>query len=175
MKSGDISVFRQVICPVICGAVWAAVSVASEAPEFSQVQERRPELIWSKKLDPKLRDSLDAYEQHKPLPNGVPYGSIIRKLRLDRLCTDQIEAWAKGHGCARKNDVTKSTENGIPILDPSGKPIPLVEFLCQDGGVVRMKPKGDPTSAKNPKPNAVKAMRYFGVENIRASTMKHSK
>ena len=27
-----------------------------------------------------------------------------------------------------------------------------------------MKPKGDPTNAKNPKPNAVKAMRYFGVE-----------
>jgi hypothetical protein len=149
---------------VLLAILWTSIAIGSEAPEFSQVQERRPELIWGKVLDPKLRESLDAYEQHKPLPNGVAYGSIIRKLRLDRLCKDQIESWAQGHGCARKDDVVKNSEDNIPILDHAGKPIPLIEFLCQDGGVVRMKPKGDPTSKKNTKPNTVKAMRFYGVE-----------
>ena len=141
----------------------SAPAYTVDAPNFSQVQERRPELIWAKDLTPALRASLDAYRGHKTLSNGVEYGSVIRSLNLAPLCVSEIENWANEHACKRQDDVIKSAKDNQPLHDAQGKTIPLVSFLCPDGGVIRMKPEGDPTQPKNSHPNAVKAMRFFGV------------
>jgi hypothetical protein len=141
-----------------------SMALAGDAPHFAGVMERRPEAIWAQSISKQLRESVEAFQQHKKLPNGVVYGSTIRDLNLTRTCEEDIFAWAKKHGCSRKNDFIKNPADNSPRLDARGKTIPLVSLLCKDGGVIRLKPEGDPTYKKNPDPNAVKAMRFFGVD-----------
>lgn len=137
-------------------------ALAADAPRFSQVQERSPESIWAAKISPKLRSSLEAYQQHKKLKNGTEYGSLIRSLDLGKVCASQIVAWATEHSCIRENELVRSPKDNLPLHGANGKVIKMVAFLCPDGSVIRMKPYGDPSQPKNSEPNAVKAMRFFG-------------
>jgi hypothetical protein len=149
----------------LCYMLWGiAVCAGVSAPRFSQVQERRPELIWAKSISPALTQSLHAYQQRQKLANGVAYGSVIRSLDISGKCPSDLEAWAKAHSCTRQDDVIRTPKDNQPFHDAQGKTIPLVSFLCPDGGVIRMKPDGDSSQPKRPEPDAVKAMRFYGVD-----------
>ena len=147
------------------GFGWGAHAAAA-GPRFSAVMERAPEKIWAASLDPRVADSVRAFIQKKTLANGQIYGGSLRDFNLSKLCREQIEAWARKRGCEPEPDVVKSppgTPNANrPLRDRQGRTIPLISYLCPDGGVIRMKPEGDPTNPRELLPSVVKAMRFFG-------------
>jgi hypothetical protein len=140
-------------------------ALAAGPLQFEEVLEHSPSTIWSQNLNSKTLESVHAYDQHKKLSNGQGYGDSIRQLDLSRLCDSQILAWAKKHHCKEQDDFLKNSADNLPLHDSHGKTIPLISLICTDGGVVRLKPIGDPTSQKFSKPSVVKAMRFFGSEN----------
>lgn len=156
--------FRKSRFALLLLFVVTSICSAATRLHFSSVLERQPEKVWSPKLDSKTRVSLNAYQQHLKLPNGLIYGEQIRSLQLRNLCQSEIMAWAKKNSCQLKTDFVKHPQSNEPKTDRKGNTIPLLSWICQDGGVIRMKPLGDPTSQYSSRPEAVKAMRQFGSD-----------
>jgi hypothetical protein len=147
----------------LCIALFACIAGAADSVRFFQLIEQNPSAVWAQSLDAKTKDSVNSYVKQAKLPNGLLYGNSVRNFDLSKLCDSQIKSWASKRGCEEKDDVLKRPEDNQPIHDSHGKTVPLISFLCKDGGVIRMKPIGDPTS-KYPNPSVVKALRYFGSD-----------
>ena len=62
--------------------------------------------------------------------------------------------------CSLKEDVIREPKNNTPIHDQNGKTTPIWIWLCQDGGVIRAKPLGDPTSKYRKQAEVSKSLRY---------------
>jgi hypothetical protein len=62
--------------------------------------------------------------------------------------------------CQKKEDVLKNPQTHDPLRDSDGHTIPMIVYLCDDGGVFRFKPKGDPTNRFRKDPDASKSLRY---------------
>ena len=70
-----------------------------------------------------------------------------------------IRADMERRGCPLKADVLREPKRNQPVLY-QGRTVPMWAFLCPDGGVVRVKPVGDPASGYRPQPHASKGLRY---------------
>lgn len=151
--------------PLVFTVILLAISAfADGGPHFAGVLERNPDAVWNPGVNSKLKDSLRAFKNHRKLSNGLAYGSMVQHLNLEGLCPEKIEAWAAQHACSRQDDVLKEPKRNAPIHDTHGNTIPLVSYLCPDGGVIRTKPQGDPTSPFDRAPLASIAMRFFGSD-----------
>ena len=128
--------------------------------KFVSIAETSPDRLWSPNLSETTHKAISDYQVGKKLSSGKIYGESVRAYDLRNKCASDIDRELKQLGCGKKTDVLKNPHTKSPLLTSSGQTIPMVVFLCPDGGVVRLKPQGDPTSKFKPQPLASKALRY---------------
>ena len=157
--------------PLQWGACASTQNTLSERPltEFVAVIKSHPDQIWSKTISLKTRDTIKDYKRETKLKTGEIYGYSVRTYDLRGKCAKEIDMDMQKLKCLRKDDVLKNPDTKQPLLTtkkehsvPGAVPmtIPMISYLCLDGGVVRLKPEGDPTSKFKPQPLASKALRY---------------
>jgi len=111
-------------------------------------------------LSPNTEQSLRDYLAHQKLNNGLEYGSFVRNFHLKGESSQSIREKLSHALCRLKEDVIREPKENTPILDKMGNTAPIWIWLCADGGIIRIKPKGDPTSKFRPEPHGSKALRY---------------
>jgi hypothetical protein len=131
----------------------------STHPFLSLVQSD-PHQIWSSTLDMNQKEAIHHFNARTKLKNGMIYGDSVRKLDIRNKCAAELNALLRHMNCEFQQDVLKEPSSRQPIYTREGKSIPMHVYLCPDGGAVRIKPSGDPTSRYRPQPQASKALRY---------------
>jgi hypothetical protein len=131
--------------------VYAAVMVLWASPE--------PQSWFAHPLSSRTRECLEAYESQAPLPNGRIYGQSVRQYRLEGKTPAQVEHDMKRLGCVPQQDWVRDPLQHKPKIY-QGQKLPLIAYLCDDGGVVRIKPLGDPTQKHRPGPHGSKGLRF---------------
>lgn len=111
-------------------------------------------------LDEQTSVSLHDYLHHQKLKNGVEYGSFVRKFRLKGESADSIKEKLNHAPCDLQVDVIREPKGNTPIKDKRGRTAPIWIWLCNDGGIIRIKPDGDPSNAFRPQPHGSKSLRY---------------
>jgi hypothetical protein len=127
---------------------------------FDSAQKLCAAEIFSDSLRPKEVEALQAYNARKKIANGKIYGESVRRYRLAGKTRQQVERDMAKRGCPMKQEFLREGGNGPARKDANGKEIPLLMFLCPDGGVLRIKPEGDPGSKYRPQPHGSKALRF---------------
>jgi hypothetical protein len=122
--------------------------------------ELHPDQVWSTQVTDKIRKTLSDYATLKVLKNGRVYGNSVRSLNIENKCLHEIELQLEKQSCERKDQFVKDLKSQNAVRTSDGKTIPLLVYLCDDGGVVKIKPVGDPTSRFRPQPHASKSLRY---------------
>lgn len=123
------------------------LSFASESQHFSAT------------IDQKTKDSIQAYSSRQTLPTGLIYGDSVRNYSLRHKTAQGIHSDMTKLKCAFQEDVLRDPKDNKPI-SYNQRAIPLWIYLCPDGGVVRVKPLGNPANPYRPQPNATKGLRY---------------
>ncbi|MGZ3694284.1 MAG: hypothetical protein ACXWQO_08875 [Bdellovibrionota bacterium] len=136
-----------------------ALSADEQLKAFDKLMAKHPEQIWVKDLDPKLSSAIQDFNKHKKVGKKLVYGDSIRNYPLNFKCAADIEKDMKMVGCTKQIDVIRDPQKNEPILT-DGKPSPIWQFVCPDGGVVKVKPEGDPSSKFTPFPHASRVLRY---------------
>ena len=108
----------------------------------------------------KVKKAIRDYRARRVVGKDRIYGESVRSLDLRNKTASQVDSQMKALHCPRKEDVLKNPASHTPLQDSSGHSIPMISYLCPDGGVVRVKPEGDPTSKFRPQPHASKSLRY---------------
>lgn len=128
--------------------------------QFEKFAAENPDGIWSEQASKDYHQLLDDYRSKKKLPSGLTYGESVRFFSLKNKCASEIDKQLSQKGCLKEIDVIKAPDTQKPILTSDSKTIPLVIYICPDGGIVRLKPQGDVTSKLRPQPNSTKALRF---------------
>ncbi len=115
--------------------------------------------LFSPALTGNAKLALQDFLKQKILPNKKIYGQSVREYKMDGKTADQIDAEMKQLKCKKQVTEIQDPKTHEPIL-VQGKSSPLWSYLCPDGGFVRIKPKGDPSSKFLPQPHGSKGMRY---------------
>lgn len=131
----------------------------STQKDFVAFQARHPDEVFAASVGPKVRPCLRDYAARRLLPDGSRYGDSVRNYALAGRSAGGIRADMERLGCPLKQDVLREPKRNQPALY-KGRPVPMWTFLCPDGGVVRVKPIGDPASDYRPQPHASKGLRY---------------
>jgi hypothetical protein len=105
-----------------------------------------------------LRPVLDAYmngqvvigSDHK----AHVYGDSVRKLDLRGKSAQALDAELKAKGFVRHDDQLRDPRTQEQLG------VPMTVYVHPDGGMVRIKPQGDPTSPIRPQPHGSKAVRW---------------
>lgn len=118
-----------------------------------------PAGVFAKTINARVQGSLADFRALKRLPNGRIYGASMKSIKLNHKSADAIAREAKKFACVQSMDVLKNVTNNLPI-QINGKTVPMIVFLCPDGGAIRLKPQGDPTSKFRPQPQGSKALRF---------------
>ncbi len=128
---------------------------------FDELQRLCGDTIWSEELPTMTRAALQDYRSRKPLPNGLEYGALVRDLSVVGKSLVTLEAELSRQHCKKSEDFLRRPGRTDETLnDEAGNPLPIQFFMCPDGSVVRVKPKGDPNTRQRPQPNVVKYVRY---------------
>lgn len=142
------------LCMLLKGAVGEATK-----RDFDNFQKLHPSEVFARTIDQKTRDCLEAYQLCKKLSNGLHYGDTVRQYELRNKTLAEVRKDMKKMKCAFKEDVIRDPGSNQPKLYRQHT-IPIWIFLCADGGVVRVKPKGDPTNQFRPQIHGSKSLRY---------------
>lgn len=99
-----------------------------------------------------------AYRNHLQMPNGLKYGDSVRDLDLSNLSADEIDALLTARGFTVELTALRDLKGEPIVVD--GAVVPIRIYTHPDGGTVRVKPAGDPTSRFMPQPHLVKSLRW---------------
>lgn len=138
---------------------WAK-SPDKELRQFDDLLQEHPTQIWSPDIGQKLKSAIHDYNAHTKLKNGLIYGDSVRRYSLKGKCAANIEKDMKRLGCKKQIDVIREPKENQPILTSSGITTPIWQFVCADGGVIKIKPQGDPMSKHTPFPHGSRTLRY---------------
>jgi hypothetical protein len=127
---------------------------------FSNYCDRDPDAVWSDTLDPEVRQSVQEYKSGKTLATGQVYGASVKALDLRGKTAAEIDEILLNRGFKRFADVIRDPKTHQPLLDASGRQTPMIVYVHADGGMVRVKPQGDPTSKFRPQPDLSKSVRH---------------
>ena len=125
---------------------------------FLTAQKKGTE-IWATSTPKEIRSAVSDYQAHKKLANGLVYGESIRNLNLARMTLPQIEPLLVQRKCRKLVDVLRDAKTGEPS-QCNGSKIRQIIFDCYDGGMVRLKPDGDPCNKYRPQAHGVKSVRF---------------
>ncbi len=116
--------------------------------------------IWSPNIPPEVQQALQEFEERHHLKTGEIYGDSVRTLHIEGKTAKQLEADLLQKGFAEKHDFIRDPVTHEPIRNTSGEKMIMDIFTSHDGGMVRVKPMGDPINRFRPQPQAVKAVLY---------------
>lgn len=123
-------------------------------PGFNQILAKNPQAVWSKELSPFTKAALMAYQQGR-------VGNSVRGLDLRGLSAGAIRAQLLRRGFKMERTNLRDFKTGQPLVDPeTGEPIPMEVWCHPDGGMVRLKPQGDPTNKHRPQPHVSVSVKY---------------
>lgn len=125
---------------------------------FAEQLKKDPDGVWDASVRAEVLQAVKDFKAGKRLPNGFAYGASVKDLDLRGMTPARVEAVLKERGFVRYDDVVR--KDAKPVFDKDGKTIPQIVYIHPDGGTVRIKPLGDPTSAKRPQPHLSKSVRY---------------
>ncbi len=128
--------------------------------EFLALASSSPARLWAGSVSEKVTQAVADFRNRKLLSSGKIYGESLRNFDFRNRCPSEIEAEMGKRGCLRSNDVLKNPLSHAPLLTKDGQTVPMTVFLCQDGGAVRLKPSGDPTSRFRLQPTVSQSLRY---------------
>jgi hypothetical protein len=137
----------------------------AEQKAFLKVLQDDPQRIFSEKMSPQAKLGLKDFEEQVQLPNGLAYGEIIRGLKIRGKQLDELELELTEKKCVKKIDVLKYPSTQSPVI-LNGTVVPIWIYVCPDGGLVKLKVKGDPTNRFRPEPHGIKAMRYPALDEV---------
>lgn len=142
-----------------CALLPTKAVVESTKKDFDNFQNAHPAEVFAPTIDQRTKDCLEAYRVHRKLPNGLHYGDSVRGYSLSNKTPAEVKADMRNLNCLFKEDVIREPVMNQPKLHQNHT-IPLWIFMCPDGGVVRVKPKGDPTNELRPQIHGSKSLRY---------------
>ena len=99
-----------------------------------------------------------AYRNHQHMKNGLQYGDSVRNLDLSNLSADEIDTLLLAKGFHVEVTALRDVKGDPIVFD--GKVVPIRIYTHADGGTVRVKPEGDPTSRFITQPHLVKSLRW---------------
>lgn len=121
---------------------------------FAELVAKNPSLIWSTQMTPRTEQAIKSYSQ------GL-LGKSVKGLDLRNQTADQVREQLSRRGFVREMGVIKDVRTGKPVINPkTGLPVPMEVWTHQDGGLVRLKPEGDPTSRHRPAPHLSVSVLY---------------
>jgi hypothetical protein len=126
--------------------------------------------LWGPQATESTRAAVARFYRGERLANGLPYGASMKRILVRGKHYSALEAELEKEGCRKIEDHLRDPKSHEPALCAEKK-IPQVIFDCPDGGMVRIKPQGDPCSKFRPQPHSVKAVR----EPFNASVSDFSK
>lgn len=142
-------------------AAWA-LSSGEQIQLFDAMLAQHPDQIWAPTISENLKAAIHDYDSHTKLKNKLEYGKSVRGYALAGKCPQDIERDMKKLGCKKQVDVIREPKENKPILDKNGKTTPIWQFVCADGGVLKIKPEGDPMNKFTPFPHGSRTLRYPG-------------
>jgi hypothetical protein len=114
--------------------------------------------IWSTSTPAEIRRAVEDFHARKHLPNGKIYGASVRNLDLGAHSLAKTANLMASRACRKSEDVLHDPKSGAPALC-NGLKVKQIIFDCPDGGMVRLKPAGDPCSRQRTQPHGVKSVR----------------
>lgn len=151
---------------VYLAAIWStllllltACTTARAKEDFDRFQVWHPERVFSPNVSEKVKQCLKDFGTRLLLPNGLSYGESARNYQLRNKTLRQVTTDMRDLGCSHRVDFIRDPLSHAPKLF-RGETIPLWVFVCPDGGVIRVKPQGDPLSTHRPQLHGSKALRY---------------
>eukprot|EP00163_Fabomonas_tropica_P029601 TRINITY_DN63_c0_g1_i2.p1 TRINITY_DN63_c0_g1~~TRINITY_DN63_c0_g1_i2.p1 ORF type:complete len:626 (-),score=164.69 TRINITY_DN63_c0_g1_i2:243-2120(-) len=124
---------------------------------YDDFYRKNPSKRWSPDLPTETRQAVSNFEANTRLPNGKTYGQSVKDLDLAKIPVDQIDTELARRGFSKHSDFIRDPKTKQPVL-VDGQPVPMDVYTNPDGGMVRVKPKGQPNSPRS-QPHAVKAVR----------------
>lgn len=111
---------------------------------FQEILAKNPAMIWSTALTPRTEQALKAYAR------GI-LGKSVQQMDLRDKTSQEVRQELTKRGFQREMGVIKDVRTGQPVINPkTGKAVPMEIWTHADGGMVRLKPDGDPTSRFRP-------------------------
>jgi hypothetical protein len=105
-----------------------------------------------------LRPVVDAYLDNQVVQGSDGkahvYGRSVKHLDISGQTAEQIDTALKGKGFVRIDDEIRDFKTGQPLG------VPMTVYVHPDGGMVRVKPQGDPASPMRKQPHASKSVRW---------------
>ncbi len=118
------------------------------------------ESVWSPNTPQNIKKAVQAFRQRKKLPNGTTYGKSVREIEdIEGMSPIDLDKNLVSHGFEKHHSVIHDPVTHAPVLDVAGHEIPMDVYTHPDGGMVRVKPLGDPTQKFRTQPLASKAVR----------------
>lgn len=151
--------FLILLTPLACSSLTTSPK-KDFIEEFTTLAHFKNDQIWSPVLSSKTRQAIYDYNHKKKLNSGKIYGNSVRHYDVRNKCPTDIEQEMVQLGCQRKEDVLKDPKTNKPLMTHQLQTIPMVAFICPDGGVVRLKPQGDPMNKYRAQPSVSKVLRY---------------
>ncbi|MEB3223714.1 MAG: hypothetical protein VKS61_16690 [Candidatus Sericytochromatia bacterium] len=121
---------------------------------FAELVARNPDLVWSTQMTPRTEQAIKAFK-------AGHLGASVKALDLRGLEVGEVRVELKRRGFTVQQAHVVDIHTGQPKRHPgTGRPIPMEIWTHPDGGVVRIKPEGDPLSRYRPQPHLSIAVRY---------------
>lgn len=121
---------------------------------FAEVLRQNPAQVWNTELTARTRVALAAFHRGE-------LGSSVKKLNLQGLPVAAVRERLTAGGFTREMGVVMDVRTGRPAVNPTtGRPVPMEIWSHPDGGMVRVKPEGDPTSQFRPQPHLSVSVKY---------------
>lgn len=128
--------------------------VAPAAPSFGDLVASEPAKVWAPNLTPRMEAALAAYRAGK-------LGESVRELDLRRKSVQECREALVAKGFTVEHGHITDVRTGKPAVHPeTGEAIPMEIWTHPDGGMVRIKPEGDPTSKFRPQAHLSKSVKY---------------
>lgn len=125
---------------------------------YDEFQRAHPGEVFGPNTPTTTVDAVESYVKGQRLPNGQVYGQSVKNLDLTQIRADSVDDVLTGRGFQKFADVIRDPKTQQPVL-VNGAEVPMNVYVHPDGGMVRVKPMGQPNSPR-PLPHAVKAVRW---------------
>lgn len=131
-----------------------AKPLAAPAPGFAELIATDPSKVWTASPTARVEAAIASYRQGK-------LGESVRELDLRRQTVNEVRDVLKAKGFSVEQGHITDVRTGKPAVNPvTGEIIPMEIWTHPDGGMVRVKPEGDPTSKFRPQPHLSVSVKY---------------
>ena len=140
--------------PLATSASVSAAQAGERFLTFAEQLQRDPSKIWNTSLTPRTEAAIQSYRM------GA-LGRSVQSLNLMNKAVAEVRQDLLRRGFKLEQSVIRDVRTGKPVLNPTtGKELPMEIWIHPDGGMVRIKPEGDPTSRFRPQPHLSVSVLY---------------